>query len=267
MNLLPKDNNNLNEVVFKNRNKSYGAYAIRTTYNSAIAKSLLYLSSLLVLIFGSAFTYNKLTYTLPEVNVVAYDDVIIDSVYITTIDNTPIEPIIPVEEAAAPKGITTPTAITDDAPIEPAPTGTTQVSIAGQGDPESVGNSTISLVSTSVAVVPVEVVPTPNEAEPFAEHMPVFNTEKNGILNYVATHISYPPTALAIGIEGTVHVSFVVNELGKVENMKVLKGLGYGCDEEVVRMLSKMPTWMKPGRNGDKPVKVRYNIPVRFRLR
>lgn len=268
MNLLPNDSNNINEVVFKNRNKSYGAYAIRKAYNSSIAKSLMYLSSLLVLIFGSAFTYNNLTYTLPEVNVVAFDDPnIIDSLYVTPIDVTPIEPVIPVEETAAPVGITTPTTIVDET-VEATPTGTTMVAVAGLGEPDAVGTSTTSTVTSTetVAVIHVET-PASSEVLPFAEQMPEFNTEKNGILNYVASHISYPEMARNIGIEGTVHVSFVVNEFGKVENMKILKGIGYGCDEEVVRMLSKMPTWMKPGKNGNKAVKVRFNIPVRFKLK
>lgn len=266
MNLLPNDSNNINEVVFKNRNKSYGAYAIRTAYNSSIAKSLMYLSSLLVLIFGSAFTYNKLTYTLPEVNVVAFDDVKIDSLYTIEVDNTPIEPVVPVEETAAPKGISTPTTIVDTAP-EVTPTGTTMVAVAGLGDPESVGTSTTSTVTSTVVATPIEVLPEVIPEVSFAEVMPEFNSDKNGVLNYVASHISYPEMARNIGIEGTVHASFVVNENGKVEGMKILKGIGYGCDEEVVRMLSKMPTWMKPGKNGNKAVKVRFNIPVRFKLK
>ncbi len=80
-------------------------------------------------------------------------------------------------------------------------------------------------------------------------------------------NIVYPDFAREIGKEGTVHVSFVVNEVGNVEGVKVLKGIGYGCDEEVVRVIGKMPRWKKVGKNGGHPVKVRFTIPVSFRIK
>ena len=97
--------------------------------------------------------------------------------------------------------------------------------------------------------------------------MPEYNLIPNGVLIYVSSNIVYPALAREIGREGVVHVSFVVNQFGVVEGVKILKGIGYGCDEEVLRVINKMPVWKKPGKNNGKAVKVRYNIPVSFKLR
>ena len=96
--------------------------------------------------------------------------------------------------------------------------------------------------------------------------MPEFDGGVAGLMRYVGQNIIYPPVAREIGKEGTVYVSFVVNEMGNVENVKVMRGIGFGCDEEVVRVIGKMPRWKKVGKNAGHPVKVRYNIPVKFKL-
>ncbi len=58
---------------------------------------------------------------------------------------------------------------------------------------------------------------------------------------------------------------FVVNSDGKIENVKILRGLGYGLDEEVLRVVNKMPDWI-PGKQNGKEVNVQFNLPVNFNL-
>ncbi len=88
----------------------------------------------------------------------------------------------------------------------------------------------------------------------------------NEALNtYIASNLSYPETARDKGIQGVVYVSFVILETGKVSDVKVLRGIGGGCDEEAVRVVNSMPDWI-PGSQRGKAVRIRYNLPIRFTL-
>lgn len=96
------------------------------------------------------------------------------------------------------------------------------------------------------------------------EQMPEFpgGQEK---LNKFLLQIKYPRAARKKGVSGKVYVTFVVNSDGKIKNVKILRGLGYGLDEEVLRVVNKMPDWI-PGKQNGKEVSVQYNLPVNFNL-
>jgi protein TonB len=81
----------------------------------------------------------------------------------------------------------------------------------------------------------------------------------------VASRISYPPMARRMGIEGKVYLQFIIDKDGSLTNMTVLKGIGIGCDEEAVRVLSECPKW-EPGKQRGKPVKVKMALPIIFQL-
>lgn len=268
MNILGNNASKLNEVIFENRNKNYGAYAIRESYNDSLKKSLIGLSTVICLVFGSAYTYNKMNAVSLNDEVIAFDDPKVNLIeQVIEMDITPPkQPIQPIE-AAAPLGTATSTIIADDA-IETNTTVLNDNPNTGLGNLNSTGTSATSTISTTntVAVIAVSNSVTETPTVMIAEEMPVFNNDPNGILRYVSNTISYPEIAKSIGVEGTVYVSFVVSELGKVEGVKVMRGIGYGCDEEVVRVVTKMPIWLKAGKNAGRAVKVRYNIPVRFKL-
>jgi protein TonB len=76
--------------------------------------------------------------------------------------------------------------------------------------------------------------------------------------------IRYPLQAKTLGVQGVVYVQAIINEKGKVESHKLAKKLGAGCDEEAIRVLKKSK--FKPGYDKGKPVKVRFTLPVFFRL-
>ena len=82
-------------------------------------------------------------------------------------------------------------------------------------------------------------------------------------MKYVAENIEYPNKALRAKIQGKVFVQFVVNSDGSLVDFKVVKGIGGGCDEEAIRVLSGAPNW-KPGKQRGKPVRVRMMAPVFF---
>lgn len=76
--------------------------------------------------------------------------------------------------------------------------------------------------------------------------------------------IKYPELAIRANIEGRVYVQFIVNEKGEVENPKIVRGIGGGCDEEALRVVKQAK--FKPGLQRGRPVRVQYNLPIIFRL-
>lgn len=82
---------------------------------------------------------------------------------------------------------------------------------------------------------------------------------------YIKQNLRYPDSALKYDIEGRVFVQFTINEDGTISNAKVIRGLGYGCNEEALRLIENMPRWKNPGAAGKKPVKEIYTQPILFR--
>jgi protein TonB len=96
---------------------------------------------------------------------------------------------------------------------------------------------------------------------------PEENPEFQGNLEaFLAKSTRYPMDALSEGVEGQVFVCFIVDEKGKVTKPEVLKGIGFGCDEEALRVIRNLPDW-KPGKMNGRPVKVRMRVPFRFKLK
>lgn len=82
---------------------------------------------------------------------------------------------------------------------------------------------------------------------------------------YVGNNIKYPTTALRENVSGRVFVQFIVGTSGEIENVKIVKGIGYGCDEEAIRIVKNSPNW-KPGKQRGKPVKVQMVLPITFKM-
>ena len=97
------------------------------------------------------------------------------------------------------------------------------------------------------------------------EEMPQFPGGENALMEYVSKNVVYPEEAKEKEIQGRVFISFVVEKDGSIGEVKVLRGIGGGCDEEAVRVIKGMPKW-KPGMQKGKPVRVSYQIPINFKL-
>ncbi len=98
------------------------------------------------------------------------------------------------------------------------------------------------------------------------EEMPAFPGGEAALMKFLGNNIKYPAIAKDAGIQGTVFVTFVVDEGGNVKDVRVLRSIGGGCDEEAIRVVQSMPKWA-PGKQRGKPVKVQYNLPIRFTLK
>ena len=98
-----------------------------------------------------------------------------------------------------------------------------------------------------------------------AEVMPEFEGGQIGFLNYIAKKINYPTQARRMGIEGRVFVEFIIDVDGAIIDVKAVKGIGAGCDEEAVRVIKSAPNW-KPGKQRGVPIKVKMIVPINFTL-
>ena len=116
--------------------------------------------------------------------------------------------------------------------------------------------------------IPIEVDEEVLEEAPIftvVESMPEFRGGMSELYPYLQKNMKYPVMAKESGIQGKVYVTFVVEKDGSITDVKVLRGIGGGCDEEAIRVVAAMPQW-KPGKQRGKPVRVQYNLPVRFTL-
>ncbi len=97
------------------------------------------------------------------------------------------------------------------------------------------------------------------------ENQPEFPGGLHSFYQYIAENLKYPTSARTIGVEGRVYVQFIVDENGSITEVKAVKGIGAGCDQEAERVLMNAPRF-NPGREGGKPVKVKMVLPVIFKL-
>jgi protein TonB len=96
----------------------------------------------------------------------------------------------------------------------------------------------------------------------WVEEMPEF---KGNINKYLSEAIKYPTFAIEIGLQGKVYCEFVVNKDGTIVDVKIARGVDRCLDDEAMRVIKSMPAW-KPGRLNGKTVRVKFTLPVNFKL-
>jgi TonB family protein len=97
------------------------------------------------------------------------------------------------------------------------------------------------------------------------EKMPTFPGGDEARIDFMMKNLKYPEQAKKNGVQGKVFVTFIVETDGSLTNVKVMRGIGGGCDEEAVRVIKLMPKWT-PGLEKGKPVKVQFVLPIKFAL-
>lgn len=96
------------------------------------------------------------------------------------------------------------------------------------------------------------------------ETQPEFPGGSKALMRYIQDNVRYPEAARQAGITGRVFTSFIIDTAGYISQIQVLKEIGYGCDEEAVRLINGLPRW-KPGTmSGRGVVAVKYNLPIDF---
>ena len=119
---------------------------------------------------------------------------------------------------------------------------------------------------TAKEEAPVEP-PKPKEEEIFTavEQQAEFPGGMAALGKYLSKNLKYPAAAQRANVSGKVYVQFVVNTDGSIQSVEVLKSVGFGCDEEAVRVIKSVPKWI-PGKQSGRAVRSRFTIPINFTL-
>lgn len=124
---------------------------------------------------------------------------------------------------------------------------------------EDEGKNEIPVYGNKVNIPEPEVI---EELHYYVEEMPEF---RGNVFEFLSDNLKYPTIAQEIGLQGKVTCQFVVNKDGSITDIVVIKGVDPSLDKEAIRVIKSMPNW-KPGRLNGKPVRVRFTLPVRFKL-
>jgi periplasmic protein TonB len=254
----------MDDLIFANRNKSYGAYFLRRMYNRQLAKALFVAIALLAALLAypvvSVYRAEKVPVVIPpDPGPTVYDGNYDDTKDLPDVQpqrtDDAVEPAV--NPFKAPEVVTGPI---DDNP-----------DISNPLDPENFQGA----VSEPVAMAPettsagsegpLSVSPEPEPPMTIAEIMPAYPGGEEARAAFLGKQLRYPQRAAEIGIQGTVFVSFVIDTEGNVTQTKVLRGIGYGCDEEALRILNLMPKW-SPGIQNGRRVRVLFSMGINFQL-
>ena len=267
---------NIDDIVFEHRNKTYGAYVLRAVYESHVRKSMLAGGLLFTLAITSPSLINKF---FPD-GFTRKKEV---KVEVQLEEPPPLDPNKPLPPPPPPPPPTPPPPAAtvkyvppivkkdEEVPEEAPPPKQeelkdVQVSTKTQ---EGTKNVPVNVVEEVAAAPPAPEVIEEKKKEPeifsVVEQMPTFPDGDLALMKYLQANIKYPALARENGIQGKSIIQFVVDEEGNISQEKVARGIGGGCDEEALRVVSGMPKW-KPGRQRGKAVKVRFTLPVQFRL-
>ena len=240
------------DIVFENRNKYYGAYAIRQSYPSNVLRALL--------LCGGAVAC---VYLLPSQSSVKN----IDSKIIPDIPGLIAQPIIKTE--VKPKEVT-PIKKTKSTLVPTKVTTSDVPDVKVENDDITLTNSsTDNLNGSDIEIVngngqiDVPVEPVPVKAPPFviaAEVMPTYEGRFPAMMKFIQNKMNH---SLFIEESGTVYVSFVVSTTGAITNVELVKGIDRRCDQEAMRVISLMTKW-KPGMQAKVPVAVKMVLPIKF---
>ena len=140
----------------------------------------------------------------------------------------------------------------------------------GAEDKEGVKDRTVEAVRNDIAVAapPPPPAPKPEVATKVfdvVEEMPSFPGGQGALMSYLASNIKYPVVAQENGVQGRVIVSFVVERDGSISDVRVARSVDPSLDREAQRVVKSMPRW-KPGKQNGSAVRVKYTVPVVFRL-
>jgi len=97
------------------------------------------------------------------------------------------------------------------------------------------------------------------------ENSPQYVGGDDARIKFLQENITYPKAARRAGIQGTVYITFVIEKSGRLNDIRILRGIGGGCDEESLRVVKAMPRW-KAGMQRGKPVRVQFNMPIKYTI-
>ena len=249
---------NLDEIVFRDRNKNYGAYDLRKKYDRSVILSflgaLLLVSGLVGVPLVQAMMHKV---TKGELN---HDVTVTIHKFV---DPTVIPPPPPPPPSPAPliqKLVYSPPRIVDSAKFE-VPMITIEEAMGNKNSPVS------GILEVPPGVIEPEIPPDEGTGTFFPSEPATFmNGDLEVFHAWVEKNIIYPQTAIENGIFGKVYIQFAINTKGELVDIKFVRNVDKSIDEETIRVLNMSPKWV-PAKQGGTPVKQLFSMPVSFVLK
>jgi len=271
--------NEWSDMMFENRNKEYGAYVLRRQTGrrnviSMIAVLLLFAAVMIFMIAKNAYeAYQKEHAVMDQVTELSALTQQKKKEAKVERKEIPVkmEQQQVVEKVKSSVKFTAPVIKKDDE-VKPEDELKSQDEIMNSkvavGALNVVGNDESGEVLKAKEVIATEPVkPKEEENKVFdvVEQMPSYPGGMGALMQYLSSHIKYPVIAEENGIQGRVICTFVVERDGSITDVKIAKSVDPSLDKEAMRVVSSMPKWI-PGKQNGSAVRVKYTLPVTFRL-
>ena len=265
----------LDDIVFDGRNRHYGAYELRALYQRHVTRALVIAMAILALILVFPLVAQLLAKARPVV-------------VPTVVEAKPFkyDPTIPLPAITPPPAAVKPPTMPPQPPtvrnvamvvakddaVKPDDKVPNQDELLekqsgtrdSKGDPNA-GQAVSEELPPGLGDAPTaELV---NKVYISVEHMPELPTGGGtaAIVLAIQRAVRYPSQALRNGVEGKVFVSFIVDAKGEVTDVKIVKGLGSGLDEETIRAIKTLPRFI-PGKQNGNDVSVSFTVPVTYKI-
>lgn len=260
----PTVNLSWEDIVFEKRNKDYGAYLNRKSYSKSVVIATLI--TFLVLIFVLAFPAIKEFFgSLGE-----KEEAVVRNTTVVSLDQPP--PISPNQppppDIRIPPPVKTiikflPPKVTDKEVVEEEEMPTIEEIKQNETGAENVEGT--GEVVFEEPVEEVKEVDDANKVFLVVEQAPEFEGGLEAMYKFISKNMKYPASARRMNIEGSVFVQFVVDADGKISEASVIKGISADCDKEALRVINMMPKW-RPGKQSGRAVRVKFVLPIKFKL-
>ena len=268
--------NNWTDLVFEGKNKEYGAYVLRRDTGKRNVKALIWVMIGIALIFGIAYANLAIQNAMKQNAAIETDVELSKLAQKKEAKVERKEPIkVEVEQKVVEKvkssvKFTAPEIKKDDE-VKPEDEIKSQDDLSKTntaiGTFDVKGNDEAEGEVLKAKEVVVDEKPAEEETKVFdvVEQMPSFPGGDAELMKFLNSHIKYPAVAEENGIQGRVVATFVVERDGSITDVKVIKSVDPSLDKEAIRVLKSMPKWI-PGKQNGSAVRVKYTVPVTFRL-
>ncbi|HNX88154.1 MAG TPA: TonB family protein [Paludibacteraceae bacterium] len=261
------------DLIFEGKNQDYGAYTLRKSSPKRHLLSFLGVAIVAVLIFTSASLINMINQNRKKESMTEVAQMSNISMKKAVVPKENIEKAFkapPPPELKSSLKFTAPIIKKDEEVREENEVKSQEeiteskvaISVADvKGTNEETGVDIATLQEHKVIVAEEE----PEKVFEVVEQPPSFPGGDAALMEYLNNNISYPTIAQENSIQGKVTCSFVVGKDGSIQDVRVERSVDASLDKEAVRVIRSMPKWI-PGRQGGNAVKVKYYLPVSFRL-
>ena len=270
------------DMVFAGKNKEYGAYQLRKGTSGRNIKSLL------ILVIAAALVGGFLAWKVIEQKQAEEQQAYMEAMELAKLQKQaekeqkkkqePIKPKVEMKKeipvARETQKFTAPVIkkdelVKEENQVKQMDQLDAKVAV-GTKDEEGTKDRTVEAVRSDIAVAAPPPPPAPkpevsNKVFDVVEEMPSFPGGQGALMSYLSSNIKYPVVAQENGVQGRVIVAFVVERDGSITDVKVARSVDPSLDREAQRVVKSMPKW-KPGKQNGSAVRVKYTVPVVFRL-